>query len=80
MRVGHNMVILDKLKDADDRAWYASQAVENGWSRKVLQAQIATDLRGRQGNALTSFDHALPESDSELVRDAIFFADSWSST
>jgi predicted nuclease of restriction endonuclease-like (RecB) superfamily len=67
----HNMVILDKLKDADDRTWYASQAVEHGWSRKVLQAQIATDLRGRQGNAPTSFEHALPESDSELVRDAI---------
>ncbi len=25
----HNMVILDKLKDADDRAWYATHAVEN---------------------------------------------------
>jgi predicted nuclease of restriction endonuclease-like (RecB) superfamily len=67
----HNMVILDKLKNADDRTWYASQAVENGWSRKVLRAQIATDLRGRHGNALTSFDHALPAPDSELVRDAI---------
>ncbi|MGD0452554.1 MAG: DUF1016 N-terminal domain-containing protein [Solirubrobacteraceae bacterium] len=68
---GHHMVLLDKIKDADERAWYAGQAVENGWSRNVLQAQIATDLRGRQGNALTSFDRALPESDSELVRDAI---------
>jgi len=67
----HNMVILDKLKNADDRTWYASQAVENGWSRKVLQAQIAADLRGRQGNALTSFEHALPTPDSELVRDVI---------
>ena len=36
-----------------------------------MQAQIATDLRGRQDGALTSFDHALPEADSELVRDAI---------
>ena len=68
---GHHMVLLDKIKDANERAWYAGQAVENGWSRNVLQAQIATDLRGRQGSALTSFDHALPESDSELVRDAI---------
>ena len=67
----HNMVILDKLKNADDRTWYARQAVENGWSRKVLQAQIATDLRGRQGGALTSFEQTLPASDSELVRDAI---------
>jgi hypothetical protein len=40
-------------------------------SRKVLQAQIATDLRGHQGNALTSFEHALPAADCELVRDAI---------
>lgn len=68
---GHNVTLLDKLEDQDFRLWYAARAVENGWSRNVLQAQIATDLRGRQGSALTSFDHALPESDSELVRDAI---------
>jgi predicted nuclease of restriction endonuclease-like (RecB) superfamily len=68
---GHNVTLLDKLDDSTGRLWYAGQAVENGWSRNVLQAQIATDLRGRQGNALTSFAHALPESDSELVRDAI---------
>jgi predicted nuclease of restriction endonuclease-like (RecB) superfamily len=37
----------------------------------VLEAQIATDLRGRQGGALTSFGHSLPGPDSELVRDAI---------
>jgi predicted nuclease of restriction endonuclease-like (RecB) superfamily len=68
---GHNVTLLDKLKDRDYRLWYATKAVENGWSRNVLQAQIASDLRGRQGNALTSFDHALPKLDSELVRDAI---------
>jgi predicted nuclease of restriction endonuclease-like (RecB) superfamily len=63
--------LLDKIKDADERIWYAGQAVENGWSRRVMQAQIASGLWKRQGNALTSFEHALPESDSELVRDAI---------
>jgi predicted nuclease of restriction endonuclease-like (RecB) superfamily len=68
---GHNVTLLDKLDDSAGRLWYAGQAVENGWSRNVLQAQIASDLRGRQGSALTSFEHALPESDSELVRDAI---------
>jgi predicted nuclease of restriction endonuclease-like (RecB) superfamily len=68
---GHNVTLLDKLGDSAGRLWYASQTVENGWSRNVLQAQIASDLRGRQGSALTSFEHALPESDSELVRDAI---------
>jgi predicted nuclease of restriction endonuclease-like (RecB) superfamily len=65
------MVLLDKVGDSDARSWYARAAIEHGWSRKVLEAQIASDLRGRQGAALTSFDHALPAPDSELVRDAI---------
>jgi predicted nuclease of restriction endonuclease-like (RecB) superfamily len=68
---GHHIALLDKVADADGRDWYARAAVEHGWSRKVLEAQIASDLRGRQGAALTSFDHALPAPDSELVRDAI---------
>jgi predicted nuclease of restriction endonuclease-like (RecB) superfamily len=68
---GHIRCLLDKLDDPSPRLWYAAKAVENSWSRKILEAQIATDLRGRQGSALTSFDHSLPPPDSELVRDAI---------
>jgi len=68
---GHIRCLLDKLDDSASRLWYAAQAVDNGWSRNVLQAQIATDLRGRQGGALTSFERTLPAPDSELVRDAI---------
>ncbi len=69
--MGPNIALVTRLEDRDARVWYAANAVENGWSRKVLEAQIATDLRGRQGGALTSFDHSLPDADSELVRDAI---------
>ena len=68
---GHNLELVYKLADGEARRWYAHQTLENGWSRSVLQAQIATNLKGRQGGALTSFDHALPAPDSELVRDAI---------
>jgi predicted nuclease of restriction endonuclease-like (RecB) superfamily len=68
---GQNIALLTKLKDRDTRLWYAAKAIQHGWSRKVLEAQIATDLRGRQGNALTSFEHSLPVPESELVRDAI---------
>jgi predicted nuclease of restriction endonuclease-like (RecB) superfamily len=68
---GHHMLLLDKVADKEGRLWYASAAAEYGWSRKVLEAQITSDLRGRKGAALTSFDRALPEPDSELVRDAI---------
>jgi predicted nuclease of restriction endonuclease-like (RecB) superfamily len=68
---GHIRCLLDKLSESEPRLWYPAQAVENGWSRKVLEAQIATDLRWRQGNALSSFEHSLPTPESELVRDAI---------
>jgi predicted nuclease of restriction endonuclease-like (RecB) superfamily len=68
---GQNIALLTKLKDRDTRLWYAAKAIQHGWSRKALEAQIATDLRGRQGNALTSFEHSLPVPESELARDAI---------
>jgi predicted nuclease of restriction endonuclease-like (RecB) superfamily len=68
---GHIRCLLDKLDDSAPRLWYAARAIENGWSRKVLEAQIATDLRGRQGNALTSFERSLPLPDCELVSDTI---------
>ncbi|HEY3758565.1 MAG TPA: PDDEXK nuclease domain-containing protein [Solirubrobacteraceae bacterium] len=68
---GQNIALLTKLEDREARLWYARKAVEHGWSRKVLEAQIATDLRGRNGGALSSFEHALPRPDSELVCDAL---------
>jgi hypothetical protein len=30
---GHNLALMRKLEDADERAWYATQTVEHGWSR-----------------------------------------------
>lgn len=68
---GHNIVLLDKLEDEAERTWYATKAVQHGWSRKVLVAEIASRLRERQGGALTSFASTLPERDSELLADAI---------
>jgi predicted nuclease of restriction endonuclease-like (RecB) superfamily len=68
---GQNIALLTKLDDRDARLWYARETLKHGWSRKVLEAQIASGLRGRQGSALSSFERALPASDSELVRDAI---------
>lgn len=68
---GQNISLLTKLKDQDARVWYARKAIEHGWSRPVLEAQIATKLRERKGKAISSFAHALPPADSELVRDTI---------
>ena len=36
----HNIAILDKVKDSDQRVWYIQKTAENGWSHSVLIHQI----------------------------------------
>lgn len=57
---GHNQVLLFKLKDREQRLWYAAKTLEHGWSRAVLTVQIESDLFGRQGKAITNFPACLP--------------------
>ena len=64
----HHCLLLDKLNTAAERLWYAAKAVENGWSRSVLALQIESDLRGRQGKAVTNFMTTLPPPQSDLVQ------------
>ena len=48
----HNMAILDKVKDTDERLWYIEKCIENGWSVDVLEIQIDTKLYERQGKVI----------------------------
>lgn len=48
----HNLLILDKVKNIDERLWYMQKCVENGWSVDVLEIQIDTKLYERQGKAI----------------------------
>lgn len=74
---GHNVALLEKLKEAAQRIWYARQATGKGWSRSMLIHWIESDLYSRQGAAVTNFKQALPppQSDlaSEIVRDPYNF-------
>jgi hypothetical protein len=63
---GHNQVLLIKLKDQAQRLWYATKAVEHGWSRTILTVQIESGLYGRQGKATTNFSATLAKTQSEL--------------
>lgn len=65
---GHNVRLLDAVKAPEQRAWYARQAIEHGWSRNVLVHQIDSDLFARQGSALTNFARTLPAEQSELAQ------------
>jgi predicted nuclease of restriction endonuclease-like (RecB) superfamily len=48
---GHQVRILDSVKDSKQREWYIRQAVQSGWSRSVLVHQIESKLFDRQGHA-----------------------------
>jgi predicted nuclease of restriction endonuclease-like (RecB) superfamily len=67
----HNVVLLESLKDPTERLWYASQAVEHGWSRAVLVHWIESDLYSRQGKAVTNFPAVLPPAQSDLAAEII---------
>lgn len=64
----HTCVLLDKVKNSDEREWYARAVVEYGWSRDVMVHQIDSDLYHRQGQAVTNFGRTLPAPDSDLAR------------
>ena len=67
----HNMIILEKCKDADTRAWYARAALHHGWSRNILAMQIDSDLHLRQGKSITNFDRTLPPPQSDLAQQSL---------
>src|SRR5208282_5985923 len=56
---GHNLRILDLVKDPGQREWYARAALQHGWSRNVLIHQIESGLHRRQGKSTNKL-HANP--------------------
>jgi predicted nuclease of restriction endonuclease-like (RecB) superfamily len=68
---GQNCVLLDRLKDADTRAFYIRKTLEHGWSRSVLIHQLDTNLHKRLGKAPSNFALTLPPPQSDLARELL---------
>ena len=68
---GHNILLLAKVKNPEQRLWYARQTLEHGWSRAVLSAQVETGAHTRAGKALTNFKQTLPPPQSDLAQQAL---------
>ena len=64
---GHNLRVLDRIKDRPTREWYLRAALEYGWSQDVLVLQIKSGLHEREGKALTNFQRELPPPDSDMA-------------
>lgn len=68
---GHNIMLLQKLRDPLLRLWYARKTIEHGWSRAMLVHQIETSLHKREGRAITNFQRTLPPPQSDLAQQTL---------
>ena len=66
----HNVLLLNKVRDAEQRLWYARSAIEEGWTLAVLDHQIDSKLYERQemSGKVTNFSRTLPDPQSELAQ------------
>lgn len=68
---GHNILLMEKIKDLPERRWYMQQTIEQGWSRDALATMIKNKAYGRQGKAVSKFAASLSFPQSELARQLI---------
>ena len=69
---GHHRIIIDKLRNCPEKAlFFLKKTIENGWSRTLLVNFIGTNLYERNGKAITNFDTALPDSESEYAKEVL---------
>lgn len=67
----HIVTLLTKLSDHLQRAWYAEQAMAQGWSRVSLERHIETQLMLRAGSAVSNFAERLPNPASQLAQETL---------
>ena len=65
----HNIILMDKIDDIEERKWYIKETVQNGWSSNILKMQIDSNVYERQALAekITNFKLALPSVQSDLA-------------
>ncbi len=65
---GHNVVIMQKVKNQEENLWYAQQSMEFGWSRSTLEVQIKKDLYHRQAKVISNFHQTLPSQRAAITQ------------
>lgn len=68
---GHNFILLDKLRNFEERLWYAKKVIEHGWSRSMLTIWIENKLYRREGKAITNFKTTLLSPQSDLAQQTL---------
>ena len=74
---GHNILLMEKVKDKNIRLWYTQQTIEKGWSRDWLLNAIKMDSYSHTQAAVKShnFTETLPAIHSDYANEV--FKDSY---
>ena len=64
---GHNILLIQRVKDISIRIWYMKQIIENGWTRDTLGLMVKTKVHDRQGKSTSNFSLTLPDPQSDLA-------------
>lgn len=67
----HNIILMEKLSNIEERIWYATKTVENRWGKRALEDWIDRGIHKRQGKAITNFSLRLPEPQSTLAKETL---------
>lgn len=68
---GHNVLLMQRIKDKNVRFWYMQKTMEQGWGRDVLALMIKREMHRREGKAISNFNKRLPAPQSDLVQQAL---------
>lgn len=68
---GHNIALLQRVKEPQKRNWYANKVLENNWGRDTLVQMIKTNLWDRQGHSAHNFSVTMPLPQSELANETL---------
>jgi predicted nuclease of restriction endonuclease-like (RecB) superfamily len=69
----HNLTLVEKVSDLNERIWYINQTIENGWSRNILVHHIESALYNRQviESKTTNFSRTLPPLQSDFAQQVL---------
>ena len=65
---GHNIILIQRVKDVKARYWYMVQTITNHWTQDYLIDAIKQDYYKRHGALANNFDVALPQPEAEEVK------------
>jgi predicted nuclease of restriction endonuclease-like (RecB) superfamily len=66
---GHNILLMEKIKNKNIRLWYIQQTIEKGWSRDWLLNAIKMDIYSHTQIKSNNFSETLPAIHSDYANE-----------